>query len=643
MAHGTRRRSGGRCAAGGRAVLGGLIALLALPTAGAAHHAPFAGFGAITRGGAGQPIYRVTTLEDSGPGSLRDAVSQGNRYVVFDVGGTIHLRDVLCISGVSNLTIDGRTAPAPGITVSGWTTAIGRTRCSAGATDIILTNLRFRRVAQPAHGQCLLIGAGARRVVIDHVSTSECLDDALDSYGDSSAAIQDVTVQWSIMANGIEGHNLATTVQRNNTRNSFHHNLFINVSGRSPRVSNENRVPADVMVDFRNNVVWNWTSRGVTLNEAATVNVVNNVFWTGSPEPAVLERGLIVCRRDGAVPPSHDDSCSSTEKAVDVYTAGNVSLNHTGMTDFYNARGNRAVPWPAPAVGASDACTGAHAVKWAAGAQPRDAVDEELIASVDLAGCGPGADPVPEPPAGGAPSSPDLTVRSLSAPSVVGAGQTIDVGLSVANVGTGGAAASTARLYLAGTGTPGTGDSVLASVPVPALAAGATFSTTVRVSVPSSTASGSRYLVLRADDGQVAAEVSEANNALAMPVTVSALTVRPDLAVISAGRPDTVRRGVAFAVAFTVQNLGQGPAAASQFRLYLSRDGILSPDDLILREVATPALAPGAKHSTYQLQTVIPTSQPSGAYYLLFVTDAAGSIAESNETNNVRPRPIAAR
>ncbi|HEX4264762.1 MAG TPA: LamG-like jellyroll fold domain-containing protein [Verrucomicrobiae bacterium] len=98
------------------------------------------GAGAITRGGAlGTNVYHVTTLADSGPGSLRAAVTQTNgaETVVFDVSGTINLASPLYITN-SFLTIAGQTAPSNGVTVAGSTTYV------QGAHDIILRYLRFR-------------------------------------------------------------------------------------------------------------------------------------------------------------------------------------------------------------------------------------------------------------------------------------------------------------------------------------------------------------------------------------------------------------------------------------------------------------------------------------------------------------------
>jgi hypothetical protein len=55
------------------------------------------GFGSHTPGGRGGSVYEVTTLADGGPGSLRDALSEAGRIVVFRVAGTIELDEPLAV------------------------------------------------------------------------------------------------------------------------------------------------------------------------------------------------------------------------------------------------------------------------------------------------------------------------------------------------------------------------------------------------------------------------------------------------------------------------------------------------------------------------------------------------------------------
>src|SRR5687768_17151012 len=74
------------------------------------------GFGRFAKGarGVGNPsIYIVSNLNDSGPGSFRDAVSQPGRVVVFTVGGIINLASDIVVA--PNTTIAGQTAPGDGI------------------------------------------------------------------------------------------------------------------------------------------------------------------------------------------------------------------------------------------------------------------------------------------------------------------------------------------------------------------------------------------------------------------------------------------------------------------------------------------------------------------------------------------------
>ena len=98
------------------------------------------GYGRHALGGRGGRVIEVTNLNDSGPGSLREAVeATGARTVVFTVSGVINLQSKLVIKNENKLlTIAGQTAPGKGIVVHGWT--FGMT----GGEDVILRFIRTR-------------------------------------------------------------------------------------------------------------------------------------------------------------------------------------------------------------------------------------------------------------------------------------------------------------------------------------------------------------------------------------------------------------------------------------------------------------------------------------------------------------------
>ncbi|MGH7818700.1 MAG: pectate lyase family protein, partial [Candidatus Binatia bacterium] len=243
------------------------LALAARPAA------AYQGFGASTPGGAGKPVYRVTNLNDSGPGSFRDAVSQGNRTVVFDVTGTINLLSAVSIKG-GFLTIDGLSAPPPGVTLRN----AGLRLSDSTVHDVIVRGIRVRSPGiNDSSGDGISIKYGAYNVVIDHVSVHDCGDGSLDI----TKGAHDVTVSWSVFSGCAKN----MLIKYEASRVSLHHNVFVDSQYRNPWVNNlDDGTPApDTTVDMRNNLVWNWgNSGGGTGAECgANVNVVNN--WYSSP------------------------------------------------------------------------------------------------------------------------------------------------------------------------------------------------------------------------------------------------------------------------------------------------------------------------------------------------------------------------
>ena len=94
------------------------------------------GWGRFATGGRKGTVYHVTNLNDSGSGSLRDAVSSPNRIVVFDVAGVINIKSRIIFA--NNLYVAGQTAPGEGITVYGDGVSF------SGATNTIVRYILFR-------------------------------------------------------------------------------------------------------------------------------------------------------------------------------------------------------------------------------------------------------------------------------------------------------------------------------------------------------------------------------------------------------------------------------------------------------------------------------------------------------------------
>ncbi|WP_159884918.1 pectinesterase family protein [Paenibacillus puerhi] len=231
-------------------------------------------------GGRGQSVYEVTTLEDYDPtksepaipGSLRDAVSQDNRTIVFRVSGTIHLKHELKMSH-NNLTLAGQTAPGDGIAISGYPVTIG-------GDNLIVRYLRFRAGISQLGDSA---NVGGNNIIIDHCSFSWSSDETF-----SLKEHRNITVQWSLVSNSLNqsihgkgSHGYGGIWGGTNV--TYHHNLIVNHSNRNPRF--DRQVDPDeypTKIDYRNNVVYNWGFNSAYGGEQATsINMINNYYKPG--------------------------------------------------------------------------------------------------------------------------------------------------------------------------------------------------------------------------------------------------------------------------------------------------------------------------------------------------------------------------
>ena len=225
------------------------------------------GFGANVTGGRGGSVYHVTNLNDDGVGSFRDAVSQGNRIVVFDVGGIINIKTAVSIK--SNITIAGQTAPGEGIAIHGGKLSTGK------QSNIIIRYLRIRpgenTASEKDDGLNLY---DAKNVIVDHCSVELA---PWNNFGGSSDnkdyRVTGITVQNSLIANPI-GQQFGAHIESVDGTWAWYYNAFVNTHKRNPQ---------DKINDvFINNILYNFEA-GYTTHTSTHFNhdIVNNYFVYG--------------------------------------------------------------------------------------------------------------------------------------------------------------------------------------------------------------------------------------------------------------------------------------------------------------------------------------------------------------------------
>ncbi len=246
------------------------------------------GFGAHAQGGRGGKVLFVANLNDSGHGSLREAIeAKGPRTVIFKVGGIIEVKKPLQIREPF-ITIAGQTAPGGGICLKGSEDTL----TLINTHDVIVRYLRVRTGhtgdKDANEGDCISCYS-ADNFIIDHCSTSWGTDETLSC----TQACDRYTVQWSVIAEGLDyyGHSMGSIL--GGDRSTWHHNLYAHCRTRNPRFAGLCRC------DFRNNVIFDWGDT-CGYGDFRWLNYVNNYV---KPGPSTTQNPVLFLKGESVLMP----------------------------------------------------------------------------------------------------------------------------------------------------------------------------------------------------------------------------------------------------------------------------------------------------------------------------------------------------
>jgi hypothetical protein len=297
------------------------------------------GYGRFARGGRGGKVVAVTNLNDSGPGSFREAVTNdiGPRTIVFNTSGIIQLNSRLVLSQ-PYVTVAGQTAPGKGICIR--TAPFGIT-----GNDAVIQNMRVRLGGGTTFDGMGLTGAD--NSIIDHCSISWTIDEAFSSRSGKNITLQNTLISEALNAAGHQNypagteHGYAATI--GGDIGSFHHNLLAHCYGRNWSLGGglDGSGAYAGKMDITNNVVYNWGSR-TTDGGTKEVNFVNNYYKPGAGSKIFVAfsadnegagTGTQQCFFDGNVMPGYfNESNQANGRRI---TGVTVSFQNFVATPFF--------------------------------------------------------------------------------------------------------------------------------------------------------------------------------------------------------------------------------------------------------------------------------------------------------------------
>lgn len=284
------------------------------------------GGGKYAVGGRGGKVYYVNSLEDTqggnkktSEGTLRWCLNRkGPKTILFKVAGIIRLNEELSVH--DSTTIAGQSAPGDGI-------CIARHGVKVHGNDVIIRFVRFRMGDEANIEDDALSGVKNKNVIIDHCSMSWSTDECASFYDNT-----DFTMQWCIISESLRAsvhhkgdHGYGAIWGGCNA--TYHHNLLAHHDSRNPRMCGSRYTGRSdqELVDFRNNVIYNWGQNSGYAGEGGHYNFVNNYYKPGKETKA----------RNRIFSPNADDGTNKQTEGVwgKFYLDGNYMAESEATTN----------------------------------------------------------------------------------------------------------------------------------------------------------------------------------------------------------------------------------------------------------------------------------------------------------------------
>jgi pectate lyase len=301
----------------------------------------FEGGGALSLGGKGGIICEVTSLNDSGEGTLRECLTgDGYRHkartIIFKTAGYIHLEHYILVENDAYITIAGQTAPGDGITLVLPSVPNDSVLEFKNVHDLILQYIRIRKGGGAADalnmGSNLFITGDSHDIVVDHCSLSWSGDENFGLWNvhpDGTRAPRRISFQWNISAESLHHLNndgkhadstgfLAGASKNPETLKaiSIHHNFF-------SRNRNRNPIFKGGSADISANLIYNWEWMATAIRGGAIVDIVDNVYTIGPARSGALRTEVTY------VFATPGKASTGVDRDPSIFMAGNIGYRNS--------------------------------------------------------------------------------------------------------------------------------------------------------------------------------------------------------------------------------------------------------------------------------------------------------------------------